>query len=89
MKDNIDTIAVEGIKVITNAGMLKTPSLVREGQKLCGERQYQDLVDILVTDVDISELLQGKQEAKEQRSLIMCKLSQPDHSFFLSRESSL
>jgi hypothetical protein len=59
-EESIDVIRAKGIKVVTNAGALNTPSLTRRVQKLCDERGYDDLVVASVVGDDISDMLQDK-----------------------------
>ncbi|KAF2992970.1 hypothetical protein E8E13_000153 [Curvularia kusanoi] len=62
LEESIDTIVEKGIKVITNAGALNTPSLAREVQKLCDARHHGNIVVAAVTGDDISELLQDSEQ---------------------------
>ncbi|KAF2653250.1 DUF1446-domain-containing protein [Lophiostoma macrostomum CBS 122681] len=61
LEESIETIRAGGIKVITNAGALNTPSLTRRVQKLCDERGYDDLVVASVIGDDISDILRDPQ----------------------------
>lgn len=75
--DCIDDIVGKGIKVITNAGALNTPSLTKKVKELCKERGHHDIIVASVIGDDISHLISHSAAQKMQQ---LCHL---DHSDML------
>ncbi|KAF2096430.1 DUF1446-domain-containing protein [Rhizodiscina lignyota] len=62
LEESLDDIVQKDIKVVTNAGALNTPSLVRKIRELCTARGYSNLVVAGVIGDDISGLLKDPEK---------------------------
>ncbi|KAH8886147.1 DUF1446-domain-containing protein [Thozetella sp. PMI_491] len=70
LAESLDDIVTKGIKVITNAGALNTPSLTAKVQQLCSSRGYGDLVVAAVLGDDVSDLLKDPKTKSTLLSLV-------------------
>jgi len=62
LEESLDDIVRKGVKVVTNAGALNTPSLTRKVRELCTSRGHADLIVAAVVGDDISELLRDSEK---------------------------
>lgn len=65
LEESLDDIISKGIKVVTNAGALNTPSLARRTRELCEARGYKDVLVAAIVGDDISELLKNPEKLEE------------------------
>lgn len=70
LSESLDSVVKNGIKIVTNAGALNTPSLTRKVRELCKSRGYDHLVIASVTGDDVSPLLQDPIKRQELLSLL-------------------
>lgn len=78
LAESLDLVAAKGIKVVTNAGALNTPSLTHKVRELCASRGHGSLIVAAVLGDDLSGLL--KDVDMKERLMSLVHLDHPDRS---------